>query len=282
MTDRNPAAASAAAAEWRFPNPATLPGSSAYYSVRFARPSLRDPLAALFAWRREVRRIIDDVSDPGVARLKLDWWRDEIRRSLDGTPRHPLSHLLASGPHGHHLLPAPFLDMAQRVEDELYARRCRDRAAQQRAMAQDRGALFELVCRCHGLSATDPLAAARSAGAWCGQVRRMRDGGLLLRRSREVVPQDCLRDAGLSHERLASPTHRNQLPRLLTEMAARLKHELPDVAGATRQLPRPIRIQMRIHAALLDALVDTDLAVVDQRVGLTPLRKLWIAWRTPR
>jgi phytoene synthase len=40
-------------------------------------------------------------------------------------------------------------------------------------------------------------------------------------------------------------------------------------------------VQLRIHRALLDELSRSALDVVDQRIGLTPLRKLWIAWRTP-
>jgi phytoene synthase len=281
MSDRHAVTTPPAAAQWRFPNPATPPGSSAYYSVRFAAPALHDTLAALFAWRREIRRIIDEVSDPGVARLKLDWWRDEIRRTLDGAPRHPLSYVLASQAKAHDLPLAPFLELAGRVEDELYARRWPDWPAQQQAMADDRGALFELVCRCHGISASEPLTAARHAGAWCGQVRRMRDGGLLLRRSRTVLPQDRLADAGLTHEQLASLEHRHRLPGLLSAMAKQLRQERPNVARAP-QLPRPLRIQIAVHGALLDALLDSELAVVDQRIGLTPLRKLWIAWRTPR
>jgi phytoene/squalene synthetase len=80
------------------------------------RDRLHDALAALFAWRHEVGRVLDDVSDPGVARLKLDWWRDEIRRGIDGAPRHPLSHALAPALDAHALPLAPFLEQTQQVE----------------------------------------------------------------------------------------------------------------------------------------------------------------------
>ena len=77
--------------EWRFPNRATPLGSSAYYSLRFAPKELRDDLAALLAWRHEVTAILEVVSDPGVARLKLQWWRDELERTFAGEARHPLT-----------------------------------------------------------------------------------------------------------------------------------------------------------------------------------------------
>ncbi len=268
-----------AVAEWRFPNRATAPGSSAYYSIRFAPRSLHDALAALFAWRHEVGRVLDDVSDPGVARLKLDWWRDEIRRSIDGAPRHPLSHALAPALDAHALPLEPFLEQTQQVEQELYARPHQDHRAQRQALAQDRGALFELICRCHGATEPATLASARDTGAWCEQVRRIRDAGLRLRRARAVLPADALQAAGLTHEQLASLQHRHRLPALLTAQADALRNDRPNPA-ATAALPRALRIQLRIHTALLDELTRCQLDVVDQRIGLTPLRKLWLGWRT--
>jgi len=266
MTDQ------AAGAEWRFPNPATPPGSSAYYAIRFAPAPLRDPLAALFGWRRQVRAILDDVSDPGVARLKLDWWRDELARSATGAPRHPLSQALTPTIAEHALPVAPFLSIAARVEDELRGRRAADDEAQRQ------GALFELAARCHGTSAAAELDRARRVGGWCGQVRRIRDAGRLLRRSREVLPESRLAAAGLNHEGLVSRAQRPRLPELIRPMAETLAAEQPEDRDLA-SLPALLRIQARLHAVLLAELARSHYAVTDQRIGLTPLRKLWIAWR---
>jgi 15-cis-phytoene synthase len=269
--------ARAAGDEWRFPNRATPPGVSFYYAVRFAPPARRDLLAALMGWRHEVRAILDDVSDPGVARLKLDWWRDEIRRTLDGAPRHPLSELLAEalGEHGARLPSAPFLAIAERVEQEIRRLRPADAAALRNAEEQDLGALFELLARAHGSDSQAAVAAARAAGGWCAAVRRLRDAGLLLRRDRTVLPSDQLTAVGLTHEALAGAEHRARLPALLAPEAEALRRELPATRSAA--LPRALRILHRTHAALLEELRRSRLAVVDQRIGLTPLRKLWIA-----
>lgn len=281
----NPGAATpppaVAVAEWRFPNRATPPGSSAYYSIRLAPPPLRDPLAALFAWRHEIGRVLDDVSDPGVARLKLDWWRDEIRRGIDGAPRHPLSHVLAPALRAHALPIEPFLEQAQQVERELQARPHPDHRALHLALMQDRGALFELICRCHGAEQQQPdrLASARDGGAWCQQVRRLRDAGLRLRQAREVLPADALHAAGLTQAQLADAQQRQRLPALLAALAKTLRGDQPTPAD-TAALPRALRIQLRIHAALLDELARGEFDVLDQRIGLTPLRKLWLGWRT--
>jgi phytoene synthase len=146
------------------------------------------------------------------------------------------------------------------------------------ADTRDLGALFELMARCHGQCDDAALSAARTTGAWCAQVRRVRDAGLLLRRDRTVLPTDALERAELSHEALADLAHRHRLPALLAPVADTLSRDQPGPAAAA--LPRALRIQQRIHAALLDELRRSGLAVVDQRIGLTPLRKLWIALST--
>jgi phytoene synthase len=272
---------SAARNQWRFPNRATPPGSSAYYSIRLASAAKRDALAALFAWRGEVRSVLDQVSDPGVARTKLDWWRDEITRTLDGAPRHPLSQLLAPTVADECLPGAPFTDIIAATEQTLGAHRHATRDAQREADSNDLGALFELVARCEGATDQGPNLAARQAGAWCAQVRRLRDTGWLLRQGREVFTADRLAAAGMAPVDLARLEDRERLAQLLASLADELLAE-PGGASADRRLTPALRVQVRIHNDLLDVLERTRFDVADQRIALTPLRKLWIAWRAAR
>ena len=84
-------------AEWVFPNKATPFGSPAYYAVRFAPEISRELHALLLAWFDSIQSIAHSPADPGVARLKLDWWRTEVCQALDdGQPRHPLMTCLCA------------------------------------------------------------------------------------------------------------------------------------------------------------------------------------------
>ena len=265
--------------EWRFPNPATPTGSAAYYSVRFSTPGRRDLLAALFAWRHQVHAVLNQVSDPAVARIKLDWWRSEAQQSLAGEPRHPLSRLIAAET-GPEALPAePFLAIAGVVDEALRRQHSADLQAQRHRDEADLGALFELLA--HGAQAPSESLLARRAGGWCAGVRRLRDAGLLARRGREVLPADRLRAAGLDADSLASAEQRARLPQMLAPLAGSL-HAARPAAEDRARLPPVLRAQLRIHAALLDELERSGFAVAEQRIGLTPLRKLWLAWRATR
>ena len=74
---------------------AAASGSSFYYSFLFLPPERRRAITALYAFCREVDDVVDEVSDPGVARTKLAWWRQEIGAIYAGTPQHPVAQALA-------------------------------------------------------------------------------------------------------------------------------------------------------------------------------------------
>ena len=298
-----------AARGWGYPNRATPPGSAAYYALRFAPARLRDDLATCHGWRHVLRAIPDEVTDPGVAAAKLAWWRDELRRCFEGAgrqpaadpgapphaqpaspsagqpPIHPLGERLASLIARTGLPVKPFLDMAWSTEAVLARRWPKDDAELAACNAQDLGALFELELRLQAPRGSEPdapaIARARRLGAYCAQVEQLRDAGLLLRRGRiGFVPESRARAAGITRETLAAPDGRHHLPRLAADMAAAARD------ARTREpldgLPASIRIRVDLDDRLLAELEATGFDLVDQRIALTPIRKLWHAWRERR
>ena len=73
---------------------AAASGSSFYYSFLFLPAERRRAITALYAFCREVDDIVDEVSDTGVARTKLAWWRTEVANLFAGHPRHPVTKAL--------------------------------------------------------------------------------------------------------------------------------------------------------------------------------------------
>ena len=270
--------------DWGFPNAATPPGSSSYYSLRLAPPKLRDDLAAIHGWRHQARACLDQVSDPGVAAAKLQWWRDELGRIFAGAPTHPLGRRLAPLVNRLRLPPKPFLDLAWSTEAVLTRHWPRDIQELSACAAQDLGALFELILRVQIATEPDPdqNARVRRLGAYGTLVYQIRDSGWLLRRGRlGFIPGDRLRTQGLTPQGLASPAGRHQLPRLLAELARdarRLREDGNDLRG----LPAAVRSRVRTLDRLLGEMEAVGFDLADRRIGLTPVRKLWIAWTESR
>ena len=216
-----------------------------------------------------------------MARLKLQWWRDEARRLVDGVPNHPLNRALQPLI-AHAGLPiAPLLELADAVEDAILGREPGDAGALEAACDADLGGHFELLARVQGLQDPADLAAARSLGTFCALVYRIRDSGWLARQGRAPIPLTQLRAAGLNPDRLRLAEHRARLPEWLPELAQQARALLVrplNFAG----LPAGLRLRARILASLLDELEALSFQIADQRLCLTPRRKLWLAWRESR
>ena len=69
-------------------------GSSFAASFRILPLARRRAITAVYAFCREVDDIVDEVSDPAVARMKLAWWRAEIAAAYHGSPQHPVAQAL--------------------------------------------------------------------------------------------------------------------------------------------------------------------------------------------
>ena len=73
---------------------AAASGSSFYYAFLFLPAPRRAAITAFYAFCREVDDVVDEVSDPGVARTKLAWWQAEVAKAFGGQPTHPVMQAL--------------------------------------------------------------------------------------------------------------------------------------------------------------------------------------------
>ncbi|EXJ14139.1 squalene/phytoene synthase family protein [Imhoffiella purpurea] len=265
---------------WRFPNAATPPGSSVYYSLLFSPADLRNDLVVLHAWRHEIAGTPDQVSEPQVAAAKLDWWAVELERTLGGDAQHPLTRALARVRDRHALPAEPLRSLLTSAVARLSPTRPADFAELAAEAEQDMGALFELTARCHGHIDPSTLAAARHLGAYCGLVAGIRDSGWSLRRGRHGhLPADRLEEARIDRRQIRLDEHEAQLRAILARVAEDLKAMRAESVGRHAKLPRTLRIRARLSDRLLAELESSDFDVMNQRMSLTPIRKLWHAWR---
>ena len=63
-------------------------GSSFYYAFLFLPPERRQAITALYAFCREVDDVVDECSDPSLARIKLAWWRTQVDALFEGKAEH--------------------------------------------------------------------------------------------------------------------------------------------------------------------------------------------------
>src|ERR1700754_3356454 len=78
-------------------NRAAPPGSMRYFSLLYAPEDRREPFLALSVVDAEIRESAQSANHD-VAHTRLQWWRGEIDRLVNGSPQHPATRLLNEGP----------------------------------------------------------------------------------------------------------------------------------------------------------------------------------------
>lgn len=257
------------------------PDSDFHYASFYLPAAARRPTRALQAWREVITTIPAACSDRGIAQLKLAWWRDELDRLATGGARHPLATALvpvvAARPA---LLPA----LARYVD--AIATTLLDRVPATRGEALSvvetlHGELFSHLLAVAGGNPTSSLielACLVEAAYELRNLRQHRRAGLLL-----LADADLARH-GLSAEDVRQARDSHALVPCLAEVYAWL---LAALDTALAELPRTARrsqhllcTQARlVRAALALSLADGCL-VLERRIELLPMHKLWLAWRT--
>lgn len=257
-------------------------GSTLYYALRFSPAASRPDLQVLLVWYREVSAIPCLVSDQQVAQAKLSWWHRELHEAMAGQSALPLAKAVTSVINRYQLPLEAFEQIIGAVMSDLAQTPHDNWPSLDRYARQIGGSLATLLCRVCGTKNADDLELARKLGSIVCQVELMQELGLSLRRDSNPIPTALLQQHEINRHFLDADDAPQQLSKLLAEMAERLRGFYVEAVqlmdGQTPQL-LPILIQAELASELLNTLQKSNFMVLDQRISLTPLQKLWIAWR---
>jgi len=259
-------------------------GSSFYYSFLFLPPERRRAITALYAFCREVDDVVDECSDAALARAKLAWWRAELAAAYEGRPTHPVTQSLA-GMLARFNLPQELLaEIIDGMEMDLTQARYADFKALHLYCYRVASAVGLLAAEIFGYEDRRTLKYAHDLGLAFQLTNIVRDVGEDARRGRIYLPQDELARFGVTEADILSGRHGEAFRALMDFQIDRAERYYEQ---ALSQLPEQDRKAQRaglamaaIYRALLREIRKDGCRVLDRRIALTPLRKLWLAWRT--
>ena len=267
---------------------AAASGSSFYYSFMFLPPERRRAIIALYAYCREVDDVVDECSDPGVARTKLDWWRAEIGRLYEGSAQHPVTRALADVIQPFGIEKTLLLEIIDGMAMDLDYNRYPDFETLRIYCHRVAGVVGLMSARIFGYSDPKTLDYAAELGLAFQLTNIIRDVGEDARRNRVYLPLDELKTAGLEAAQIVhggSAVETGEPFRKL--MTAQIERALASYDRAFALLPQTDRkaqipgiIMAAIYRTLIEEIREDGSRVLSQRTSLTPLRKLWIAWKT--
>jgi len=263
---------------------AAASGSSFYYGFLFLPEDRRRAITALYAFCREVDDVVDECSDAAVARMKLAWWRKEIGAVYSGSPQHPVARALASLLPRYRLPEERLNEIIDGMEMDLERNRYPDFEALKLYCHRVAGVVGLLSAEIFGYEDARTLDYAADLGLAFQLTNIIRDVGEDARRNRIYLPLDELARHGVDVADLVQGRETGDFRRLM-ELQIERTHDcyrqafskLPPV---DRPAQRPGIIMAAIYQALLEEIRAEGCHVLTQRTALTPVRKLWIAWKT--
>jgi phytoene synthase len=265
-------------------NKAAQSGSSFYYSFRFLPSDKRLAMTALYAFCREVDDAVDEASDPAVARLKLGWWRTQVNAAFDDTPLHPVAQALKPVVASFKLPREHFQTVIDGMWMDLEQNRYVDFNTLERYCYCVAGVVGLLSAKIFGY--VDPATAdyAQQLGIAFQLTNIIRDVGEDARRGRIYLPQDDLERFGISTADIfrgrVTPAFQALMRFQVERARGAYAKALATLPSQDRRAQRPGLMMAGIYRALLEEIARSGYRVLDRRIGLTPLRKAWIAWKT--
>ena len=259
-------------------------GSSFYYSFLFLQPEQRRAITALYAFCREVDDVVDITSEPEIARIKLNWWREEIARLFRGEAQHPVTRALTPVIKEFDLPEEQFLEIVDGMEMDLDQHRYANFKELTLYCYRVASVVGLLAAEIFGYRDRHTLKYAHDLGIAFQLTNIVRDVYEDAQRNRIYLPLDELQRFGVKETDILNKRETPAFHALMRFQAERAKQyysqalsQLPD---ADRYNQRCGLIMAAIYRATLEEVERDGFHVLQHRISLTPLRKLWLAWKT--
>lgn len=264
-------------------NRAAPPGSMRYFSLLYAPEDRREQLLALYLVDAEIRESAQSVNHD-VAHTRLQWWRAEVDRLVNGSPQHPATRVLnessvqrSSFAKLHEIMAAADMDLARMTYSNMRELRAYS--------SRSGGAIQELMAA--QLAAPAPLddalrTAANRIGVGVRQSEMLRDLRYDAYDGRVYLPQDLLTTHQVTLEDLRAREVAPHVKAALREFKDAVRGELQSALDSATAPLRPLAVLAALHRKLLDRIAARAYDVATSRIELGPIEKPWVAWRAAR
>lgn len=262
---------------------AAASGSSFYYAFLFLPPPRRAAITAFYAFCREVDDVVDEVSDPAIAGTKLAWWQLEVAKSFQGQPSHPVMKALMPCVPTYGLVEEQLQSVIRGCQMDLEQTRYLDYTGLQRYCHLVAGVVGEVSARIFGQTEAATTEYAHKLGLAFQLTNIIRDVGEDALRGRIYLPVNELQQHDVKAHEILKREHSDRFVALM-RFQARRAHAMYDEAlaalpAADRRAQKPGLMMASIYRTLLREIEAEDFKVLNQRISLTPVRKLWLAWK---
>ena len=258
-------------------------GSSFYYAFLFLPAPRRAAITAFYAFCREIDDVVDDAVDPGVAATKLAWWQAEVAQAFAGKPSHPVMQALLPLSSEFRIEAAQLQAVIEGCQMDLNQTRYLDYPGLQRYCHLVAGVVGEVAANVFGQTQPATTLYAHKLGLALQLTNIIRDVGEDARRGRIYLPMNELQQFDVKAHEILKGVYSDRFVALMQFQARRAQalynEALRLLPAADRRAQKPGLMMASIYRTLLTEIEHEKFQVLQQRISLTPLRKLWLAWK---
>jgi phytoene synthase len=253
----------------------------------FAPRDIRADLLALYAFNVELARIAEQVTEPELGAIRLQWWRDAVARgATEEAAGHPVADALRAARQRRALSPERIEALIDARIFDIATRIMPDWNALETYLHDTAGALFALAATCAGVPRALLEPAASQAGLAYGLTGLMRALPGHAARGLVALPAEMLRGHGTSPEAVLAGRTEPGLHELLVELRGAARTALGQARRHIAKLDRRGQV-----AFLPLSLVEPHLAALARKghdplreiADINPLARLWrlATWHNP-
>lgn len=259
-------------------------GSSFYYSFLILPEEKKLDIIAFYAFCREIDDIVDSQTEQHIKQLKIDWWRTEIANIYNGSPQHPISHALSRAIKRYDLESKHFIALLDGMEMDLHNTQFPDYETLRLYCYRVAGVVGIVSAKIFGYTNPGTLQYAVELGIAFQLTNITRDIREDMQIKRVYIPDEDLKRFNISTEQFANLEPSEDMKQLIDFQIKRANQQYQTafalLPSEDRYSQRTGIIMARIYQTILDKITKNKLESLQKRISLSPLRKLWIAWRT--
>jgi phytoene synthase len=256
-------------------------GSNLYYSTLFETPEFRSTLFSIFALHYEITDCLTVSPDPGVTRMKLHWWSEELQRFSDRQPRHPVTRAMLS-----HIEPdkiwshlKTYFEMLECLVSgiELY-----EVSNWKRFYFEAYGQIFLCASIMSGEKHVGDTNLILNGGALL-TLEMLQSAAPLVDKAYRIVPGELLEKHHVHFSGLNDKSNKESTSKIFAILLREIKDEL-DIFhhyffNTQINLPLYLYSMNRIARALCTEIQSDGNRILEHKIVLTPIRKLWITYK---
>ena len=259
-------------------------GSDLYYASLYLGKEIRNQTCLIELLRREIGHIPETCTEPDVARAKLAWWMEEFRRTKECLSRHPLTKAIGLTEQPRINLMDVLLDLTARIFEDTVPKTFCDQDAVTDHLRYLNGDLINFMAQFFEIHSSGDLnlilnlaSSIDRSNALLG-LREHRNSSTL------YLCEPDMRACGLTAQSIRSAQSSSDLETFLKSQVVIVKNDLIfTLSQLSRNLKKRSRFfttQAEINLQVLDLTLKTNCHVLENRLELLPIRKLWLAWKS--